>query len=122
MRTLSLLSRAGWAAVLFALASTGLASASVAVSAATAGDACHKPVVAGDVATVVCPYTGAAALWRVSKGGTSVTFDLYGAQGSAQADTARSVPGGLGAHLHSVQTVRPGQVLMIAPAELHRLS
>lgn len=113
MRTVSLLSRGGWAAVLFALASTGLASASVAVSTAAAGDTCHKPVVAGDVATVVCPYTGAAALWRVPKGVTSVTFDLYGAQGGSQADTARSVPGGLGAHVHSVQVVRPGQVLMI---------
>jgi hypothetical protein len=65
------------------------------------------------VATVVCPYTGAAMSWRVPKGVTSATFNLYGAQGGSQADTSRSVPGGLGAHLHSVQAVRPGQVLTI---------
>ena len=112
MRTLNLLARASGAAALFALAGTGLAAAPAAVAAA-AGYTCHKPVVSGGVARVVCAYTGAAALWRVPKGVTSVTVDLYGAQGGSQADTARSVPGGLGAHVHSVQAVRPGQVLMI---------
>jgi hypothetical protein len=112
MGTLKLLSRGGWAAGLVALAGTGLAAVPAA-SAAAAGYTCHKPVVAGGLARVVCPYTGAAAWWRVPAGVSSVTFDLYGAQGGAQADTARSVPGGLGAHLHSVQAVGSGQVLMI---------
>lgn len=63
--------------------------------------------------TVTCPYTGRAASWEVPAGVTSVTFDLYGAQGGSQADTSRSAPGGLGAHVHTPFRVHPGQVLMI---------
>jgi hypothetical protein len=65
------------------------------------------------MAKVVCPYAGAAASWRVPAGVTSVTFDLYGAQGGSQADTAHSAPGGLGAHLHARLSVKPGHTLMI---------
>ena len=113
MRTVDLVSRAGSAAALFALASTGLAAASPTASAARAGHGCDRPLVAGGVTRVVCPYTGSAASWRVPAGVTKVTFDLYGAQGGSQADTARPAPGGLGAHLHSARAVRPGQLLMI---------
>ena len=118
MRTFRLASRASCVAALLALASTGLTAAPEATAAAaragtaTAGT-CDEPVTSGGVTTVVCPYTGTTALWRVPAGVTKVTFDLYGAQGGSQADTARSVPGGMGAHLHSSEAMSPGQVLMI---------
>jgi Glycine rich protein len=102
-----------------ALAAAGIALApsgasAVADSDVTISHGCTPPVVTDDVAKVVCPYSGAAAFWRVPEGVTSVTFDLYGAQGGSQADPAHAAPGGLGAHLHArISRFKPGQVLMI---------
>jgi hypothetical protein len=103
-----------------ALAATGLGLAlvpsgasAVAASDATTSHTCNEPVVTNDVAKVVCPYAGAAASWRMPEGVTSVTFDLYGAQGGSQPDTLHTAPGGLGAHVHARLSLKPGQELMI---------
>jgi hypothetical protein len=113
--------------VLALAATTGIGCALVpsGASAVTASDAtishmCHRPVVTDDMAKVVCPYKGSGASWRVPEGVTSVTFDLYGAQGGSQADTANAAPGGLGAHLHATLSFKPGQALMIVVGGMPR--
>jgi hypothetical protein len=101
----------GAAGIGLALVPSG--ASAVAASDATVSHTCKRPVVTDGMAKVVCPYTGAAASWRVPEGVTSVTIDLYGAQGGSQADTAHAAPGGPGAHLHARLSLGPGQALMI---------
>lgn len=106
--------RAGGTAAALAAAGIGLALAPSGASAAAAGEAtaghgCRPAVVTDGVAKVVCRYSGAAAFWRVPGRVTSVTFDLFGAQGGSQADPAHAAPGGLGAHLHARLSLKPAR-------------
>jgi hypothetical protein len=118
MAVFSLWRRVSGTAAVLAAAGIGVALAPSGASAVADSDAwvshaCKPPVVTDGTAKVVCPYSGAAASWRVPEGVTSVTFDLYGAQGGSQADTTHAAPGGLGAHLRARLSLQPGQALMI---------
>jgi len=63
--------------------------------------------------TVVCPFTGAESKWKVPLGVTSATFDLYGAQGGSQADTAHAFGGGMGAFVQATLAVQPGEIFAL---------
>jgi hypothetical protein len=63
--------------------------------------------------TVVCPFTGAESIWKVPRGVTSATFDLYGAQGGSQADTAHAFGGGMGGFVQATLAVEPGETFAI---------
>jgi hypothetical protein len=91
----------------------GLLTNSPSAVAAGGKGGCAAPTASHGNASVVCLYTGKAETWRVPAGVTSVTFNLYGAQGGSQGDTAHRAAGGLGAHLRDTLKVKPGTVLVI---------
>jgi hypothetical protein len=103
--------RAGRFAVLLTGATTALVSIGLLAPVTAAATSCPGPTQSGGKQTVTFCYTGAPQTWTVPAGVTSVTFDLFGAQGGGSYAARQN--GGKGAETKETIAVTPGSTVGI---------
>ena len=63
--------------------------------------------------TITFAFTGSSQTWRVPKGVTNATFDVYGAQGGDHSAAGCPELGGRGGHAKATISVTPGETVII---------